>query len=118
MHIPDHPTLIRRMLDSRLKKVAAAKPVLAATLVEVYRVCGSPGCRCRRGHKHRSHQVTYKLPGQKTRSVYVPVDLTEEVRSWIDEHRRLKQLLHEVSQLTLALIRTHAKDKKRKRGRS
>lgn len=118
MRIPEHPTLIRRMLNSRLKKVAADKPVLAATLVEVERVCGKSGCRCARGDKHRVHTVTDKLPGQKTRSVYVPVDLTDEVRSWIEEHRRLKRLLQEISELTVALIRTHAKHKKRKRGRS
>ncbi len=32
MRTPDHPTLIRRMLDARLRKVTAAGPVLAASL--------------------------------------------------------------------------------------
>jgi hypothetical protein len=32
MRIPDHPTAIRRMLDSRLKKLAPRSPVLAASL--------------------------------------------------------------------------------------
>ena len=34
--------------------------------------------------------------------VHVPIDFTDEVRSSIDAHRRLKRLLQEVSQLSLA----------------
>ena len=116
MCVRRHPTNIRRMLASRVKGVKAVQPLLAASLVEVARVCGKPGCRCTRGHKHRLHQLTYKVRG-KTHSVYVPVDFTEEVRSWIEEHRRLKRLLHEISELALALVRSHAQERRRRQGR-
>ena len=116
MRVPRHATNIRRMLESRVKQVAARKPLLAASLVSFDRVCGKPGCHCAQGEKHHGHQLTYKVRG-KTHTVYVPVDFTEEVRSWIDEHRRLKRLVQEISQLTLALVRSHAQERKRRRGR-
>ena len=116
MRVPRHPTNIRRMLDSRVKQIAARKPLLAASLVSFERRCGKPGCHCAEGEKHHGHQLTYKVRG-KTHTVYVPVDFTEEVRSWIDEHRRLKRLLQEISQLTLALVRSHAQERKRRQGR-
>jgi hypothetical protein len=116
MRVPRHPTNIRRMLESRVKQTAARKPVLAASLVSFERRCGKSGCHCASGEKHRGHQLTYKVRG-KTRTVYVPVDFTEEVRLWIDEHHRLKRLLQEISQLTLALVRSHAQERKRRRGR-
>ena len=75
-----------------------------------------PGCHCTSGEKHHGHQLTYKVGG-KTRTVYVPVDLTEEVRAWIDEYRRLKCLIQEISQLTLALVRSHVRERKRRQGR-
>jgi hypothetical protein len=53
----------------------------------------------------------------KTRTVYVPVDFTEEVRTWIDEHRRLKRLLQEISQLSVALVRSHVQERKWRQGR-
>ncbi len=112
-----HPGNIRRMLAARLKGVVATKPVLAASLVSVRRVCGQPTCHCHRGEKHLAHQLTYQVRG-KTHTVYVPVDFTEEVRSWIEEHRRLKRLLREITQLSLALVRSHAQERKRRRGRS
>ncbi len=116
MRIPRHPTNIRRMLDSRVNQVTARKPLLAASLVVVERRCGKPSCHCASGEKHRAHQLTYKDRG-KTHTVYVPIDFTDEVRSWIDEHRRLKRLLQEISQL-MALVRTHAQERKRRKGRS
>ena len=119
MRIPKHPTLIRRMLDSRLKKIAAKRPVLAATFVQFEYHCSSPSCPCHYGGpKHPSQHVTYKESGQKTRSIYVPKDLIKDVQSWIKEHHRLKTLLQEINQLTLALIRTHAQHQKRKKGRT
>ena len=118
MRIPTHPTLIQRMLDSRLKKVAAAKPVLAASFVSFEIRCGKPSCACNHGGpKHRTQHVTFKEPGQKTRSVFVPKDLIQDVQSWIQEHRRIKQLLHEIHLLTLAKIRTHVQNRRRKHDR-
>ena len=116
MRVPRHPTNIRRMLDSRVKQMTARKPLLAASLVSFERRCGKPGCHCATGEEHHGHQLTYKVRG-KTRTVYVPVDLTEEVRAWIDEYRRLKCLIQEISQLTLALVRSHVRARKRRQGR-
>jgi hypothetical protein len=116
MRIPQHPTLLRRQIDSRLKKLTASQPVLAASLVRITKCCGRRSCRCYRGDKHVAYHLSYKVR-QKTHVVYVPVDLLEEVRSWIDEHHRLKRLLQEISQLSLALVRGHAQARQRRRGR-
>jgi hypothetical protein len=116
MRIPQHPTLLRRQIDSRLKKLTPSQPVLAASLVRITKYCGRRSCRCYRGEKHVAYHLSYKVR-QKTHVVYVPVDLLEEVRLWIDEHRRLKRLLQEISQLSLALVRGHAQARQRRRGR-
>lgn len=49
MRIRDHPTVQRRALEARVKQLQARGPVLAASLVEIGRRCGRPGCRCTRG---------------------------------------------------------------------
>ena len=102
MKLPTHPTLLRRMRDARVKELVARCPPLAASLG---RQAG--------GGAH----VTCKQQG-KTRTVYVPKDLTDEVTASIREHQRLTRLLREISQLQLALIRGHRQDQARRAGRA
>jgi hypothetical protein len=117
MRVPDHPTLIRRMLDGRLKKLVTTSPVVAASLGFYTLRCGRPMCRCHHGGPlHPGQHITF-LDGGKKRCVYVPKGLLPEVRSWIAEHRRLKLLLREIHLLSVALIRTHSQHQKRKAGR-
>lgn len=117
MKTSKHPTVIRRSLQARQKQLQARCPVLAASLVTLRRACGNPRCRCARGHKHPGHYLTWKIKG-KTRTVYVPVELLPQVKQWTQEHRRLKQLVRELTQLSLALIRSHVPARRRRRGRS
>src|SRR6516162_8534411 len=112
MRIPDHPTQIRRLLDARRSRLAPGLPVLAATLTPVRKRCGRPACHCYRGEPHLAWHLTYKVKG-KTRTVYVPHDLRDAVRAGIAEPKRLKALLDEIHQLTVALIRSHAQHQKR-----
>jgi hypothetical protein len=118
MRVPDHPTLIRRMLDSRLRKLTPTTPLLAACLASYRHRCGRPTCRCHHGGPlHQGQHLTFKEHG-KTRSVYVPKDLLPEVRAWLAEYRRLQQLLKQIHLLRLALVRTHARHQRRQAGRS
>ena len=117
MRIPDHPTLIRRRLDSRLKQLVPTGPLLAASLALVHKRCGQPSCRCHhQGPLHTAHHLTLKEAGP-TRTLYVPQDLLGEVQQWVAEYQRLKDLTAQISQLTLALIRNHVRDRQRRRGR-
>jgi len=117
MHIPDHPALIRRMLQHRPKELATSSPVLAASFGTYTHRGGRPEGRCHRGGPlHTGQHLTFKEHG-KTRSVYVPKELLPEVRSWLAEHRRLKALLHEIHQLSVALPRARARLLKLKAGR-
>jgi hypothetical protein len=117
MRIPDHPTLIRRRLDARLKQLATHTPILAASLVLARTHCIRPACRCHHGGPlHTAHHLTFKDKG-KTRTVHVPKDLLPEVRAWVAQHKKLKALLKEIHDLGIALVRTHVTHRRRKAGR-
>ncbi|HEY7423873.1 MAG TPA: DUF6788 family protein [Gemmataceae bacterium] len=117
MRIPDHPSYILRMLQGRLKRLATATPVLAASFGTYAHRCGRPSCRCHHGGPpHTGQHLTFKEAG-KTRSVYVPHALLPEVRTWLAEHKRLKALLQEIHHLTVALLRARARFLRLKGGR-
>src|SRR5271156_1858684 len=117
MRIPEHPTQIRARLNARLARLGGDQPLLAATLAQVRKRCGRKSCRCQtHGEFHTGWHLTYKIEG-KTKTVYVPLDLLDDVRTWINNHKRHKTLLNEIHQLTVALVRTHVQTRKRKAGR-
>jgi hypothetical protein len=103
MKIPKHPTLIRRMRDARLKQLTPHCAPLAASLV-------------RQSGSRAGYQLTLKQDG-KTKTVYVPKNLMEEVRASIREHQRIRTLLREITQLELARIRAHVAESRRRGNR-
>ena len=113
----DHanPQYYERRTQVLLRRLAEVGPFVAASLVLTRRRCGKPGCRCASGEGHPAWRLTWKERGQKTGSVYVPVDLVEEVRGWVENHRRLKRLASAISEAQLARVRLYARDKRRRR---
>ena len=99
--------------DARLRGLAGVGPVLEGSLAAIGVRCGNPNCRCARGEKHRAHILKRQVRG-KTQSLYVPVDLVEEARRWVDEYRRARKLLSEVSELNRAILRAHVGTKRAK----
>jgi len=101
MNIPKHPTLIRKMRDARIKKLTPRCTPLAASL----------------GRQVSGGWHITRTQAGKTRTVYVPKDLKEEVEASIREHKRIKKLLQEITLLQMALIRRHKTEQARRGGR-
>jgi len=116
MKVPKPPTLVRRMRDARVKKLAQTGPLMAGSLVQIAKHCGRAGCHCQTGEKHVGWYLTRSVRG-KTQTTYVPLDMVEEVRAWIAQHRKLKKLIAEISDLNRALVRSHVTEKKRRKAR-
>lgn len=99
--------------DAILKQIAHAGPMIQGSLATVGVTCGNPNCRCSRGEKHVSHILNKKVQG-RSKSLYVPKDLVETVREWVSEHRRVKRLMKEVSDLNEQIVRAHVPSKRAK----
>lgn len=85
-----------KLQASYLKQLAKVGPFVEGTLSEYKRA----------GRKASSWHLTYKIEG-KTRTVYVPVDMVEEVRQWTEQYRQLKQLIRKETKQSLAIIHGH-----------
>ena len=88
----------------KLQELGQDRPLVAGSLNRVKR-------RNAQGRTTVYYLLTLKEAG-KTRSVYVPKDLVKEVQSWIRNHRRVKQLLSEISTLSIAIIQRHVSEKR------
>ena len=88
----------------KLQELGQDRALVAGSLNRVERHDAS-------GRTTAYYLLTFKEAG-KTRSVYVPKDLVKEVQSWIRTHRRVKQLLSEISTLSITIIQRHVPEKK------
>ena len=98
---------------AKLNELAAAGPFIQGSLSRIGVKCGNPNCKCADGERHVSHILTRKAGG-RTVSLYVPMDMVETVRKWANEHRRVKQLLRDVSKLNEQIIRAHVPTRRAK----
>jgi hypothetical protein len=84
-----------------LRKLAQAGPFLEGNLCQFKR----PGCATPGWH------LTFKQKG-RTRTVYVPLDLVSEVKTWTRTYKSLKKLIREVTRHSLALVRAHVANRR------
>ena len=82
-----------KLQQSYLKQISQIGPFVEGSLCEYKRS----------GRKSSSWHLTYKVAG-KTHTVYVPVEMVEEVRRWTQEYKRLKQLIRKETKQSLAII--------------
>ena len=89
-------------ISARLADVGFALP---GTLADRMTRCGYPGCRCRadppRPHGPY-HQWTRKKDG-KTATRILTDDQLADYGPWFDNHRRLRELIAELEELSLAI---------------
>jgi len=100
---------VRRSLEKKrekpLHRILTLAPWMEGTLVTTTRRCGKKNCACHRdGPKHPVVYVTWK-EGGKTVSLYVPKGLETEVRVWVENYKRLKDLIREVSNIQRQIVR-------------
>ena len=82
---------LNRKREAWLKKLADVGPMVRGSLVTAQR------------GNHVAHQLTVSVKS-KTHTVYVPVDMVQEVKEWIKNYRRMQRIIREVSKLSMAII--------------
>jgi hypothetical protein len=82
--------------DAALRQIAQLGPFIEGSLSAFKR----PGCNQPGWH------LTFKQQG-RTRTLYVPMDLVDQVKTWTRNHRHLKKLIRQVTRHSRALIRNH-----------
>jgi len=82
-----------KLQQSYLKQISEIGPFVEGSLCEYKRS----------GRKSSSWHLTYKVKS-KTHTVYVPVEMVEEVQKWTQEYKLLKQLIRKETKQSLAII--------------
>jgi hypothetical protein len=84
-----------RDIATELAQIARSADVLPGSIAERMTSCGRPGCACQQDPPRRHGPYwhwTRKVAG-KTVGKYLSREQAEEYRAWIDNDRRLRELV-------------------------
>jgi len=91
-----------------LRGMPDLRQVLRGSLVTRYRRCGVKTCHCAaegdRGHGPAYYLMVTVGPGN-TLQVYVPEECKAQVEDWIENFRRVRRTLEDISTLNRELLR-------------
>ena len=116
--------VLKMRVRAKIKELGNAKPFISGSFIRTSRKCGNPNCQCANGGpKHPCCMLSSKVKG-KTKGIYIPVALAEEVESWVREHLRIKKILKEIDGMNEQIIRMYvttsravSKNQKKTQGR-
>jgi len=95
-----------------LRQLGRSAPLVEGSLATIHRKCGTPTCKCHHGGEgHRQVTLCKKVAG-RSHATHVPRDLEEKVRQWNAEHKRVKNLLKEISALSEQIIRAYVSSRR------
>lgn len=96
-----------------LEQVRRVGPFIEASLTVTRKRCGRPQCRCaEEGPMHETALLTWKEKAV-THTLYVPVEMREEVQTWVDNWKRLRCLIRQMSQAQRQFLRQQKKTARR-----
>jgi hypothetical protein len=106
------PRMTNEQGKKALERLRKIKPFIQASLSLTRKRCGNPRCRCaQEGPFHEVALLTWKEE-KRTRTLYVPMKLRQEVETWVQEGKLLKRLVAEVSQAQREFLTSKKKSSK------
>jgi hypothetical protein len=93
-----------RARRQRLARLPDIEGVLQGSLQTQSRRCGKEGCRCTRGELHGPYTYLSVRAGRRSRLLYVPAELAEEVGRHLELTDQIQAALAEISAINLELL--------------
>ena len=99
-----------RALRQRRKRLVDRLPplesVLPGSLIERYKRCGNPGCKCAKGPGHGpKYYLSVSQSGSTPRMDYVPCDYQQQVLEYVENYRQARDILRKVCAINRELLR-------------
>lgn len=82
--------------------------LIRGTLTERAVTCGKSNCKCARGDKH-VYLYVVASEGGKLRQRSVPKGLHGDIEKWVENYRRIQELVEQISQLYWAKVEKREK---------
>ncbi|MEE9204748.1 MAG: DUF6788 family protein [Nitrospirales bacterium] len=97
---------LRRRRRALLRRLPNLQQILKGSLIERYKPCGKPGCKCAKGSGHGpKYYLSISRTGQRPQMDYVPLDYHDQVEEYLANHRLVREIIGEISRINQELLR-------------
>ena len=107
---PDRPSssssALRRRRQALLRQLPPLDAILRGSLIERYKRCGKPGCKCAQGPGHGpKYYLSVSFPGERPQMDYVPQEDLAATRTLVENFHQVRAALEEVCAINRELLR-------------
>jgi hypothetical protein len=97
---------LRRRRQTLLRQLPPLDAILRGSLIERYKRCGKPGCKCADGPGHGpKYYLSVSFPGERPQMDYVPQEELGATRTLIDNYHQVRSALEEICAINRELLR-------------
>ena len=97
---------LRRRRQQLLRKLPPLESVLRGSLIERYKRCGKPGCKCAQGPGHGpKFYLSVSYPGRAPQMDYVRQADYAQISVYVANYHRVREILEEISEINRELLR-------------
>src|SRR5437588_8160797 len=97
---------LRRRRRQLLRQMPPLDRLLRGSLIERYKPCGKPGCKCAQGPGHGpKYYLSISQPGARPVMDYVPQDVHETVTQYLENFRLAREILDQICAINRELLR-------------
>lgn len=107
----DSPAALLLRRQALVKKLARLEPlILRGSLIERYKRCGHPGCKCQQGQGHGpKYYLSISQAGSRPEMDYVPEEFTKQVSDYLQNFQKVRQVLERICNINRELLRRRVK---------
>jgi hypothetical protein len=107
MNIQKEPAAaLRKRRNALVRQLPPLKSILRGSLIERYKRCGKPGCKCADGPGHGpKYYLSVSYPGQRPQMDYVPQDACGQTAEYLANYHRSREILEMICEINRELLR-------------
>ncbi len=107
----DTTAALLRRRQSLVKQAARLQPlILRGSLIERYKRCGHPGCKCQQGQGHGpKYYLSVSHPGSRPEMDYLPEQFSKQVSDYLQNFQKVRQALEQICNINRELLRRRVK---------
>jgi hypothetical protein len=97
---------LRKRRRALLRKFPSLVAILRGSLIERYKRCGKPGCKCAQGPGHGpKYYLSVSFPRLRPQMDYVPQEFHAQTKRFLANYQRAREILEEICEINRELLR-------------